>query len=172
LRQYDSKPFFAIIGLYIEGLPVWAGFEYGAGHETMRWMSALIILPAVLVGGYALASSPATPTALAGLEPGQWDLRSRDPGEPLQRICVRDVQALLQLRHPGQNCSRFIVEDTPDRTSVTYTCPGTGHGRTVVRVETPRLVQIDSQGVADGYPFALDLEGRRTGACAPLAAKK
>jgi hypothetical protein len=24
----------------------------------------------------------------------------------------------------------------------------------------------------DGYPFALDLEGRKTGACMPLASKK
>lgn len=149
----------------------------------MRGMSALMVLPAMLVAGVfadagrantppAPPSPGLVPAALAGLEPGLWDLRSLDPGEPSLRVCVRDPQSLLQLRHPGQACRRFVVDDSPDRTSVSYSCPGTGHGLTVVRVETPRLVQIDSQGVADGAPFALDLEGRRTGACAPVTAKK
>jgi hypothetical protein len=48
---------------------------------------------------------------------------------------------------------------------VHYTCPGAGHGRTTVRVETPRLVQIESQGMARNEPFAIRLEGRRTGNC-------
>jgi hypothetical protein len=48
---------------------------------------------------------------------------------------------------------------------VSYQCIGAGKGRTDIRVETPRLVQIDAQGIADGAPFALSLEGRRTGDC-------
>ncbi|MCE7795915.1 hypothetical protein LWE61_04990 [Sphingobium sufflavum] len=142
-------------------------------------MSALMILPVMLAAaaGHTLSvpvlpAAPPPPVALAGLEPGLWDLRSREPGEAPQRVCVRDGMTLVQLRHPGQVCRRFVVEDAPDRASVTYSCPGTGHGRTVVRVETPRLVQIDSQGIADGAPFALDLEGRRVGACAPVTARK
>lgn len=149
----------------------------GLGHKSMRWMSALMILPAMLAAALgaqaAYALSPAgAPAALVGLEPGQWDLRSRDSREAPLRICVREGQNLVQLRHQGQSCRRFVVEDLSDRASVSYSCPGTGHGLTVVRVETPRLVQIDSQGVADGAPFALDLEGRRTGACAAVTAKK
>ncbi|MET0360758.1 MAG: hypothetical protein ABW048_03300 [Sphingobium sp.] len=137
-------------------------------------MSALIVAPAVMLAanaGHALTAQPVS-EALAGLEPGQWDLRSRDPGEPSHRICLRDPQNLVQLRHQGQVCRRFMVEDASDRVSVAYSCPGTGHGRTVVRVETPRLVQIDSQGVEEGAPFALNLEGRRTGVCSPVTAKK
>ncbi|MET0365119.1 MAG: hypothetical protein ABW169_10735 [Sphingobium sp.] len=118
------------------------------------------------------AAVGSTPAALAGLEPGQWDLRSRDASEPPVRICIRDGLSLVQIKHQGQNCRQFVVEDTNERASITYSCPRTGHGRTVVRVETPRLVQIDSQGVVDGFPFALDLEGRKVGACTPLAARK
>jgi len=81
------------------------------------------------------------------------------------RVCVRDLRDLLQVRHSGQNCSRYVLEDAPARTSVTYSCPRTGHGRTEIRIETSRLIQIDSQGVEGGFPFALRLEGRRTGAC-------
>lgn len=134
-------------------------------------MSVPALLLAVTDASHALSPAP-PPAALAGLEQGQWELRSRDPGEPSLRICVRDTQSLLQLRHQGQICRHFVIEDTPERFSVTYTCPGTGHGRTDVRVETPRLIQISSQGVADGAPFALDMEGRRTGSCAPIAARK
>lgn len=153
----------------------------GTRHEDMRWMSALTILSVMsavsLAGGLptnAVHAAPpgSPPAALAGLEPGQWDLRSRDPGEAPLRICVREGQNLVQLRHQGQACRRFVVEDSPARTSVSYNCPGTGHGLTVVRVETPRLVQIDSQGVADGAPFALEVEGRRIGACGTVAPKK
>ncbi|MFT3967799.1 MAG: hypothetical protein QM690_18150 [Sphingobium sp.] len=129
------------------------------------------ILSAVVAMGALVSAARATPAALAGLEPGQWDLRFRDSSEPPLRICVKDGLSLIQIKHQGQSCRQFIVEDTAQRASITYSCPRTGHGRTVVRVETPRLVQIDSQGVVEGYPFALDLEGRRTGACTPLAKK-
>ena len=50
--------------------------------------------------------------------------------------------------------------------TVNYTCPGIGRGRTTIRVETPRLVQIDSQGLDRGAPFALRAEARRIGPCA------
>jgi hypothetical protein len=140
----------------------------------MRFVGAAIVMPFALMATAAVtASGPVTlPAALATLETGQWELRSREPGEPVQKLCVRDLMALFQVRHQGQNCPRFVVEDEPDRTSITYNCPGTGHGRTDMRVETSRLVQIDSQGVADGYPFAISLEGRRVGVCPPVTAKK
>lgn len=130
-------------------------------------MAAVILA----TGMAAQAVAAGAPTALAALEPGQWDLHSRDAGEPSVRICIHDGLSLIQIKHQGQACRQFVVEDAADRASITYSCPRTGHGRTVVRVETPRLVQIDSQGVADGYPFALDMEGRRTGSCTPLARK-
>lgn len=135
----------------------------------MRWIGAVIIASAALAAPAAHATPPA---ALATLETGQWELRSREPGEPMQKLCVQDLMALFQVRHQGQNCARYIVENAADRASITYNCPGTGHGRTDLRVETSKLVQIDSQGVADGYPFAVSLEGRRVGVCAPVTAKK
>jgi hypothetical protein len=126
---------------------------------------------AAMAASHALASGSDQPVALAGLEPGQWDLRSHDPSDPSLRLCVKDMRDLLQVKHIGQSCSRYVVADGPDKTSVTYDCPRTGHGRTDLRVETSRLVQISSQGVADGFPFALSLEGRRTGECRSLQSK-
>jgi hypothetical protein len=48
---------------------------------------------------------------------------------------------------------------------VQYSCANAGNGRTTVRVETPRLVQIESQGTVNREPFSIQLEGRRTGGC-------
>lgn len=127
----------------------------------------LAILPVVMAASHADAGEqPLVLAALGRLEPGQWDLRSRDPNGALMRLCIRDLQDLLQVRHIGKSCSQFVVEDRPMRGSVTYACPRAGHGRTDIRIETSRLIQLSSQGVADGLPFALNLEGRRTGECA------
>lgn len=106
--------------------------------------------------------------ALRGLEKGQWELRelgtearSRKP----KRICVGDPSQLLLPRHNSGDCRRYVVNDSADHAVVTYECRGAGTGRTDLRVETPRLVQIDSQGIADGAPFSMSIEGRRTGDC-------
>ncbi len=104
-------------------------------------------------------------TALDSLEPGEWELRSRDPSDAPIRLCAADLRQLLQPRHPGASCSRLVLEDGAKRTVVTYDCVGSGRGRTSLRVETARLAQIDTQGVADGSPFALVAEARRVGVC-------
>lgn len=136
----------------------------------MRAFLLLAALPAFLVASPTIAGPDRAP--VAAVDSGQWDLRSRDPANPSLRLCVRDLQDLLQVRHPRQSCRHFVIEDQPTRVSVTYTCPRTGHGRTDIRIETPRLVQLSSQGVADGLPFALNLEGRRIGNCPPLASRR
>lgn len=116
-------------------------------------------LPAVSAGGGV--------TALRGLEPGQWELRERgeDSRSEPRRICVGDPVQLLQPKHSRAVCRRFVIDDSARHAVVTYECDGSGSGRTDLRVETPRLVQIDSQGVSSGAPFAVTIEGRRTGAC-------
>ncbi len=112
--------------------------------------------------------SAAPVTALRQLEKGQWELRERGAGRgepPRQRICVGDPAQLLRAGSGEGACDQFIVADSADRAIVTYQCKGKGSGRTDLRVETPRLVQIQSQGVSGGAPFAVQLEGRRTGDC-------
>lgn len=111
-------------------------------------------------------AAPSAPTALSAIQPGQWALRSSDGDAPSRSLCLGDTRQLLQLRHRGAVCSRYLIADEPTQTVVHYTCPGAGHGRTTVRVETGRLIQIESQGIADNSPFAIAFEGRRVGACA------
>ncbi|MFZ5747530.1 MAG: DUF3617 domain-containing protein [Pseudomonadota bacterium] len=103
-------------------------------------------------------------TALSMIEPGQWQLKESDSGA-LRRLCVDSPTSLLQIQHGPAQCSHFVVENSPTVATVHYTCPGHGHGRTTVTVETPRLARVETQGVADGAPFSIDFEARRIGSC-------
>jgi predicted subunit of tRNA(5-methylaminomethyl-2-thiouridylate) methyltransferase len=59
----------------------------------------------------------------------------------------------------------LVVEDRADQVTVQYTCRGRGYGRTTIRRETGRLVQIQTQGIAEGLPFDFAAEARRMGDC-------
>jgi len=128
---------------------------------------ALLALGAVLLVSPA-ASAPQTGKvgALARLEPGQWQLRDLDNARAVrQSICVADPAALIQIRHRGSPCSRLVISQDVKEATVHYTCPANGFGRTSLRVETPRLAQIDTQGVIGNAPFAYRAEARRIGPC-------
>lgn len=124
----------------------------------------------VLAGGLVVAS--AAPghaqggglAMLDGLAKGEWTMRPRD-GSAIRKICLRNGREFIQLQHKEPNCSRFVVEDSDTKATVQYTCPGNGYGRTSIRRETPSLVQIESQGIANGLPFQFTAEARRTGNC-------
>ncbi|MEP7221337.1 MAG: DUF3617 family protein [Novosphingobium sp.] len=115
-------------------------------------------VPPVLADGGSLA-------LLSRLEPGRWELRTRGPSSSSERICLQSGNALVQVRHPDLPCERVVVEDTPGDVTVQYTCRGRGYGRTHIRRETNRLIQIETQGIAGGLPFDFAAEGRRLGDC-------
>ncbi|HYI49824.1 MAG TPA: hypothetical protein VEX35_15305 [Allosphingosinicella sp.] len=110
------------------------------------------------------ASQPGAPAMLARLETGQWELRGPDNAR-ITSICLGNPILLTQPQHGGINCNRDVVAADATSMTVNYSCPGVGRGRTTIRFETPRLVQIDSQGLYRGAPFALRAQGRRVGAC-------
>lgn len=111
----------------------------------------------------AFAQPRAPLSAFAAVQPGLWELRAE--GEPVRNLCLADAEALTQLRHRAGSCSRLVIADGKGAATIHYTCPGAGWGRTSVRVETPRLLRIDSQGIADNAPFAFVAEARRLGDC-------
>lgn len=80
-------------------------------------------------------------------------------------MCIDHARRFIQLRHQADTCDRFVVEDGTNDVTVQYTCRGRGYGRTHIRRETSRLVQIDSQGIANGLPFEFTVEARRIGDC-------
>lgn len=127
----------------------------------------LVLLP--LVGLLATAAEAPPITALSQLQPGKWSLTSRDPAFAPRAICIGDARVLIQIRHPNPGCTKFVVTNEPTRAVVSYKCPGGGSGMTTVRVETPRLAQIETQGLAGGAPFDFAIEARRIGGCPSLS---
>lgn len=134
----------------------------------MAILSPFLRLFAIGLGCAAASAVPAQAPSLAmldRLEKGSWQLRERGKDVVLQTVCLGDARKLIQIAHPRANCSRYVIEDTPGSVTVHYTCPGAGHGRTTIRSETNRLIQIDTQGIAEGRPFSQTIEARRTGDC-------
>ena len=119
---------------------------------------------AALVVGVPVAAQSGELAMLSSLDKGGWNLRVRDDGSQ-QRLCVRNGQEFIQLRHKQPGCSRFIVQDGAEEVVVQYTCRGNGYGRTSIRREGNGLVQIQSQGIYDGAPFSISAEARHNGAC-------
>ncbi|MDG5752200.1 hypothetical protein P8R33_13880 [Qipengyuania sp. XHP0211] len=124
----------------------------------------MLALGASLAVVAAPALGQASLAMLDSLDKGGWELRYRD-GSTARKVCVRSGREFIQLRHRGGGCNRFVVEDGAREVTIQYTCRGNGYGRTSIRKETASLVQIDSQGIADGKPFEFSAEARRTGAC-------
>ena len=126
----------------------------------MRISSAL----ACLFLGIAAPAATQQPSPLAQVERGSWQLRT-PAGAPAGSVCLGDPLLLAQPQHGPQPCTREILSSDLHSVTVAYTCPGMGRGRTLLRVETPRLVQIDSQGLHNGAPFSFRAEARKTGNC-------
>jgi hypothetical protein len=130
-----------------------------------------IILFACVVGligltpGAAQQTRPGELEALASLQQGQWQLKTRGGAGFDRTICVGDTKQLIQVRHTSNACVRHVIANESRRATVHYKCANGGHAQTTVRVETPRLAQISSQGIADNEPFILELEARRVGVC-------
>lgn len=115
--------------------------------------------PAATVDGNALAM-------LGRIEPGRWELRVRESrGAVPQILCLPNGSRLIQLRHAGLACDSTVIDDRVSDVTVQYTCHGRGYGRTHIHRENGRLVQVETQGIAEGFPFDLSIEGRRIGDC-------
>jgi hypothetical protein len=100
------------------------------------------------------------------IEPGLWQIIARDETEVVS-ICVNDGRQLIQIRHRGESCRPFVIDDQPAMVTVQYTCPSQGYGHTQIRFENMRLVQLETQGIESGLPFNFKAEGRRLGRCHP-----
>lgn len=143
------------------------------GQRLFHSVLARLRLPAAACAVAAISAVLAVPASgqrqalamLDQIESGRWELKIRDGRASSEQICLRDGRRLIQLRHPMGACDRLILSDGPGEVLVQYTCRGRGFGRTHIRRETGRLVQIESQGVLDGLPFDVVAEGRRIGDC-------
>jgi hypothetical protein len=125
--------------------------------------AALATMLAAAAAAAAAASQTELPV-LGRLERGLWQLRSLEGGGNIAAVCLGDRGLLTQLRHRGVACRRTLVGHSQDSLEIHYNCPA-AFGQTVIRVETPQLARVESQGVDNGIPFGFRAEARRIGAC-------
>ena len=121
---------------------------------------------AVALAAGALPVRAAAPelAMLSTLERGGWDVKVRGE-DSRSRLCLRQGTELIQIRHRQTACSRTVIEDGANAVVVSYSCPGNGYGRTTIRRESTRLVQIETQGIENGLPFHFAAEARHAGGC-------
>lgn len=116
-----------------------------------------------------LAAQADAPDLLQSLERGLWQLRAIGGGASAaapSQLCIADPRALVQIQHGvNSQCSHYVVRSTATSVTISYSCKGSGQGLTTIRKESPRLIQIQSQGVSNGAPFSFAVEGRRSAAC-------
>ena len=135
----------------------------------MRWeilrRGALIFALAAGLAAPVFALATGGLEAFAHLEPGRWQIRDLDADVDRQSLCLGDPILLAQLEHQGPPCASEIIENGPSGGTIRYTCRGRGFGHSTLRVETPRLVKIHTQGINGARPFDFKAEARRIGDC-------
>jgi hypothetical protein len=135
-------------------------------RKSRRGRALLALLALASVAAPASSQRGGSIAALNKIQPGLWQLRvlGREGAKPAA-LCLSDPAVLAQLQHRSQPCSRLVVAQDGTGATVHYTCQAGGYGQTSLRIETPRLVQIDTQGILDNVPFAYRAEARFAGAC-------
>jgi hypothetical protein len=124
-------------------------------------------LLAALAGAALQAAAPtaaADDNPLAKLETGKWTVRSSE-GATARDLCLADPAALVRLEHSGMACADDSVTADARGATIQYSCPGHGYGHTILRIETPRVATIETQGLVDGRPFAYRATARKIGPC-------
>ena len=136
---------------------------------------SLALTTAQAVAAPAAAPPPAAPSqmslaALKLLEAGLWqlDVKGRTP----RLMCITDPIVLVQVEHEQPGCLRFVIANEPKSSTVHYSCQRAGWGRTTIRVETPRVATIMTQGIARNEPFDYAVQARRVGGCGNQAAAR
>ena len=130
----------------------------------MRVGVARFLMPAGM-GLAALAVAAATlPPVVAG-SGGLWEVSKSATGANSERRCVSAAAELAQWEHRQAQCTRVVLSATDTQAIINYTCPKGGFGRSHIRVITPRTLRIETQGIADGFPFSYVLHARRLGNC-------
>lgn len=103
---------------------------------------------------------------LSSLKNGLWQFKEPARGNGVvDAICVGDVTKFVKIKNKNDVCTLKMLRSEANSVTYDYSCSGKGKGRTMIRKETNGLVQIHSQGIANGELFDFKLEARHTGSC-------
>lgn len=103
---------------------------------------------------------------LSSLKNGLWQFKEPARGNDIvDAICVGDVTKFVKIKNKDDVCTLKVLRSQGNSVTYDYSCNGKGKGRTIIRKETNGLVQIHSQGIANGELFDFKLEARYAGRC-------
>ena len=120
---------------------------------------------ALLAAALTLLGAAPGPTSPRDARPGIWEISLSATGSHPRRVCLADPMLLSQWEHRGLPCRRDLIAEHDASATISYACGRAGFGQSVVTLVTPRSLKIDTQGIADGLPFAYALYARRVGEC-------
>ena len=123
---------------------------------------ALFLVPLLLSG---VAAASLAPRALSSVLPGLWEVSARADGHDARRICLSDPRLLMQWQHRTINCGQRLLANGPSSAVIDYNCGPAGFGHSRLTLLTPRTLRVETQGIADNYPFEQVLHARRVGDC-------
>lgn len=135
----------------------------------MHFGKALRPLVVMAATGAAVAA-PApgkapTVAVVAEIAPGEWQFREIGSGTAPLTMCITNADVLVQFQHRNAQCTRFVVDDQARQGTIQYSCPGAGNGRTTIKLSTRKSFRLDTQGIAEGAPFAMSFDVRLMGPC-------
>ncbi|MEA3034696.1 MAG: hypothetical protein QOH04_455 [Sphingomonadales bacterium] len=93
------------------------------------------------------------------------DRQKRRRNQRARELCFADPAQLVRLEHEGMACTSESVAGDVRGATIQYSCPGHGYGHTILRIETPRVATIETQGLVDGRPFGYRATARKVGPC-------
>lgn len=122
----------------------------------------------VVMGSLNLAAPAQSQNSnlLSSLKNGLWQFKEPARGNNIvDAICVGDVTKFVKIKNKDDVCTLKVLRSQGNSVTYDYSCNGKGKGRTIIRKETNGLVQIHSQGIANGELFDFKLEARYAGRC-------
>ncbi len=121
----------------------------------------------LLCSGVAFASGT-VPSLIAvdAIEPGQWQVTEVGSNAPARSLCVADPVQLLHIEHGQAHCTHLTLSDLPRAGTISYSCAGSGNGRTTLKLVSSNDFRLETQGILEGAPFDKAYQAHRLGSCA------
>ena len=129
--------------------------------RAFSWMIGAAVAGLAVPAGAAAVHYGLLDTA----KPGRWSLHQPGESDGRRSMCVPQGRALAYVAHRSNGCRVVHARARrPQEIELSYICPGV-QGMSRIRLESDRLVHIETQGIAGGAPFHESLEARWSGAC-------
>ncbi len=131
-------------------------------------VTALCLAPATI---HAAAMPPIAVFQNDNFTAGAWKITALDSGSRAYARshppCIASPDPIVHAGYdkPTAHCTHRLVENTPERAVIIYSCRGEGSGRTQILRDGRNHFTVDAQGISGAAPFGIRAEYKRTGRC-------